>query len=109
MFFVLFTANLLLRLDAILSKFVFATKFACANLVLKTSAAEILNSGVVIYLAWLWPLSFFSISVIFILWSIFLIRLLTSGILFLTVVNAAFVGKLVTSGILFSISVNLIL
>ena len=107
MFFVLFTANLLLRLDAILSKFVFATKFTCANLVLKV--AEVLNSGVVIYLLWLWPISFFSISVIFALWSVFLTWLVTSGILFLTVVNAVFVAKLLTSGILFSISVNLVL
>ena len=49
-FFVLFTAILLLRVNTVLSKSVFITKFACANLALKTSAAKVLNSGVVIYL-----------------------------------------------------------
>ena len=38
------------RLDKVLSKFVFATKFAFANLALKT-AAKVLNSEVVIYLS----------------------------------------------------------
>ena len=66
-FFVLFAAILLSRLDTLLSKSVFVTKFACANLALKTSAAKVLNSGVVIYLSWLWSVSFFSISVIFVL------------------------------------------
>ena len=51
-FFVLFAAILLLRLDTVLSDFVFATKFACVNLPLKTSGAKVLNSGVVIYLSW---------------------------------------------------------
>ena len=50
-FFVLFAAILLSRLDTVLSKFVFTTKFARANLALKTSAAKVLNSGVVIYLS----------------------------------------------------------
>ena len=67
LFFVLFSAVLLLRLDTVLSKFVFATKFACDNLALKTSAANLLNSGVVIYLSWLWLLSLFSISVTLVL------------------------------------------
>ena len=62
-FFVLFIAILLLRPNTVLSKFVFATKFACFNLALKTSAAKVLNSGVVIYLSCLWLLSFFSIFV----------------------------------------------
>ena len=39
------------RLDKVLSKFVFATKFGFANLGLKTSAAKVLNSEVVIYLS----------------------------------------------------------
>ena len=47
--FFLFASILLSRLDTILSKFVFTTKFARANLALKTSAAKVLNSGVVIY------------------------------------------------------------
>ena len=50
-FFVLFSAILLLRLDTVLSKKNFATKFACDNLTLKKSAANLLNSGVVIYLS----------------------------------------------------------
>ena len=41
----------LLRLDNLASKSVFVIKFACANLALKTSAAKVLNSGVVIYLS----------------------------------------------------------
>ena len=63
----LFAAILLSRLDTLLSKSVFVTKFACANLALKTSAAKVLNSGVVIYLSWLWLLSLFSISVTLVL------------------------------------------
>ena len=47
--FFLFAAILLSRLDTVLSKFVFTTKFARANLALKTSAAKVLNSGIVIY------------------------------------------------------------
>ena len=62
-FFVLFIAILLSRLDTTLSKSAFVTKSACANLALKASAAKVLNSGVVIYLLWLWSLSLFSISV----------------------------------------------
>ena len=41
----------LLRLDSLVSKSVFFIKFASANLALKTSAAKVLNSGVVIYLS----------------------------------------------------------
>ena len=41
----------LLELDNLASKSVFAIKFACANLALKTSTAKVLNSGVVIYLS----------------------------------------------------------
>ena len=40
----------LLRLDSLVSKSVFVIKAACANLALKTLAAKVLNSGVVIYL-----------------------------------------------------------
>ena len=63
----------------------------------------------VIYLSWLRLLSLFSISLIFVLQSVFLTRLLPSGILFSTVVNAVFVAKLLTSGILSYISVILVL
>ena len=63
--FWLFAVMFLLKLDSLASKSVFAIKFACANLALKTSATKVLNSGVVIYLSWLWSVSSFSISVIF--------------------------------------------
>ena len=48
---VLFVVTLLLRLDSLASKSVFGINFARANLALKTSAAKVLNSGVVIYLS----------------------------------------------------------
>ena len=56
----------LLKLDSLASKSVFVIKFACAKLALKTLAAKALNSGVVIYLLWLWSVTFFSVSVIFV-------------------------------------------
>ena len=43
---VLFSVIFLLRLDSLASKSVFATKFARANLGLKTSAPKVLNSGI---------------------------------------------------------------
>ena len=52
----------LLRLDNLASKSVSVIAFACANLVLKTSTAKVLNSGVAIYLSWLWLLTLFYIS-----------------------------------------------
>ena len=110
MFTVLVASILLSRFDAVLSKIVFVTKFACANIAFKTSAAKVLNSGVVIYLSWLWLLSLFSISVILVLCSVSITRLLALGILFSTAANAVFVAKLVvTWGILLSISVILVL
>ena len=77
---------------------------ACVNLALKTSAANLLNSGVcIIYLSWLWLLRLFSIPVTLVLYSVFLTKLLTLGIiLFSTAVNAVFVAKLLISGILFA-------
>ena len=44
-------SNFLLRLDNLASKLVFVIKFACANLVLKTLAAKVLNSEVATYLS----------------------------------------------------------
>ena len=41
----------LLKLNSLASKSVFAIKNSCANLALITSAAKVLNSGVVIYLS----------------------------------------------------------
>ena len=64
MCFVLLLVTLLLRLDSLASKSVFATKFACDNFALKASAAKVLNSGVVTYLSQLWLFSLLSISVI---------------------------------------------
>ena len=96
--FVLFEVIFLLRLDSLASKFVFVTKFACTSLALKTSPVNLLNSVVVIYL--------FSISLILVSQSLFLTRLLTSGILFSIVFSAAFVARLLILGILFSIVVN---
>ena len=54
----------LLRLDSLASKSVFVVQFASANLALKTSAAKVLNSGVVIYLSWLGSVSLLSSSLI---------------------------------------------
>ena len=87
------------------SKSVFVIKFAYVNLELKTSA-KVLNSGVVTYLSWLWSVSFFSSSLIFVSWFVFLTKLLTSGILFSTAVNAVFVAKPLISGIFFCSSVS---
>ena len=55
----------MLRLERLASKSVFGIKFACANPALKTLAGKVLNSGVVIYLPWLWSVSFFSSWLIF--------------------------------------------
>ena len=41
----------LLKIDSLGSKSVFVIKFACANIALNTSAAKVLNSGVIIYLS----------------------------------------------------------
>ena len=63
--FDLFAVIFLLRLDNLASKSAFVIKFVFANLPLKTSAAKVLNSGVIIYLSLLGSVSFFSISVTF--------------------------------------------
>ena len=57
----------------------------------------------------IWSVSFFSVSVIFVLQSIFLTKLLTLGILFSTTVNAEVVTKPLILGILPSISLTLAL
>ena len=77
---------------------------ACANLALKTSVANLLNSEISIYLSWLWLLSLFSVSVTLLTSFVFLTKLLTLGILFYTAFNADFVAKLLISRILPSIS-----
>ena len=83
----------MLRPDNLPDNSVFVIKLACANLALKTSTANLLNSGVSIYLSLV----------------CFLTKLLTLGILFSTVVSAVFVAKPLTSGILPYISVILVL
>ena len=82
--------NFLIRFFSLSSKSVFVTKFACANLAAKFSAVSLLNSGVVIYLSWIWSV---------ILFSIFLTKLLTLGISFSTAVRATVVAKLLILGI----------
>ena len=75
-------------------------KFTCANLAAKFSAANLLNSGVVIYWSWSLSVIFFSISLIFLFSVIvFLTKSLTLGILFSTEVRAVVVAKLVILGI----------
>ena len=75
-------------LISLVSKSVFLTKFACANLAAKLLVVKLLNSEVVIYLSWSWPVTFFSISLTFVSYSVFLTKLLTSDISFSTAVNA---------------------
>ena len=48
---VLFAIILLLRLFSLVPKSIFVTKSACANLPVKTPAAKLLNSRVVMYLS----------------------------------------------------------
>ena len=57
----------LLRPDNLASKSVFVIKLACAIFALKTSAANLLNSEVSIYLSWLRLVSLFSIFVTLVL------------------------------------------
>ena len=49
--FVLFELIFLLRLISLVSKSGFVIKFACANLVAKIYAVNLLNSGAVLYLS----------------------------------------------------------
>ena len=48
-------------------------KFAHFNLKSKTSIVNLLNSGVVTYLSWLWSVIFFSVSLVFVFYSVFLL------------------------------------
>ena len=107
----MFELIFLLRLISLSSKSVFVIKFACANLAAKLSTVNLLNSGVVIYLSWLWLVTFFSILLIFCHNLYFLTKLLTSGILFSNEASAEFVAKplIFYLGILLSISVILAL
>ena len=55
----------------LLSKSFFVTKFACASLAVKLSAVSLLNSGLVMYLSWLWLVIFFLIWLSFVSQSAF--------------------------------------
>ena len=69
----MFEAISWLRLFSLVSKSVFVTKFAYVNLASKTAAGKVLISAVltlckkVIYDMIIWSVSFFSVSVIFLL------------------------------------------
>ena len=79
--------------------FLLAT-FAFFSIAVKLSAVNLLNSSVVIYLSWSWSVGIlFSVSLIFVLQSIFLTKLLTFAFLFSTVVWVVVVAKLVILGI----------
>ena len=106
--FCLICSNCSVKIWQFSIKICLVIKFVCANLALKTPAAKVLKSGVVIYFSWLWSVIFFSSSLIFMSKSVFLTRLLTLGILFSTVVNAVFVAKLLIFGILFSNAVTFV-
>ena len=79
-------------------------KFACFSLAVNCSDVVLLISWVVIYLS---VVILFSVSLIFVLYSCFLDKLPTLGILFSTAVTAVVVAKLVILGILFWISLIL--
>ena len=99
-----------MRLDSLAKKSVFVIKFWCANLALKTSVESLLNSGVVIYLSWLWSVYFFfNFSNFCVIICFFFTKLIILGILFSTVVKAALVAKPLILDILLSISVILAL
>ena len=75
-------------------------KLACFGLELKFSVVNLLNSWVVTYSSWSWSVVILiSISLIFVLWSDFLTKLLTSGTLFSTAVRPVVIATLVISGI----------
>ena len=75
-------------------------KYSRFNINWKISAVNLLNSGVAIYLSWIWLVIFFSILLICVSYSqVFLTELLTLSISFSTIVRAALVAKLVVLGI----------
>ena len=69
------------------------------SLAAKFSAVNLLNSRVAIYLSWSWSVILFSVSLIFVLYSAFWIKLLTLGILFSTAVKGVVVAKLAVLGV----------
>ena len=71
-------------------------KLACANLSVKLANVNLLNYRVLVYLSWSWSVVIlFPISLIFVLYSVFLTELLTLRILFSTAVRAVVVAKLI--------------
>ena len=67
-------------LVSLLSKSVLVTRLTCFNLAAKYCAVSLLNSGVVIYLAWSGIL--FSTSLLLVLGTVVFTKLLVFGILF---------------------------
>ena len=98
-----------LRIIGFAWKFVFGIKFACASLAARTSAVNLFNSGVEMYLSWLWTATFYSVSLNLDIQSVLLTKILTSCISFSTAVNAEVVVKPTILGILLSISLILAL
>ena len=84
----LFWLILLLKLVTILPKSVLLTYLTCFHLAVKFSAVNLLNSWVIIYLAWS-GISFWT-SLIFILRTFVVTKLLVSAILFLTFLEFVF-------------------
>ena len=97
--FVLFEIIFCFRLFNLVRKSVSVTKFASANLASKTS-------GLVINLSWLWSVSYFLISLIFVLLSVFLAKFKIFSSIAVNAVNAILAKSLDSIN---SISVILVL
>ena len=102
--FVLSELILLLKPDGLLSKSVLFTKLAISLLLAKfvcfnLADVKLLNSGVVIYLSWLWIVIFVFHFINFGVLVSFFTKLLTLGLLFSTALRAVLVAKLVILGI----------
>ena len=77
-------------------------KISCDNLAEKFSDVNLLNSWVAIYLSWSWSVAIlFSISLIFVLQSVLLTKLLILGISFSKAVRVVVAAKLAVLVILF--------
>ena len=91
---------LFIKAFSLSSKSVFVTKFACSNLATKFSAVGLLNSGVVMYLSWLWSGILFSIAVRAVLVAKLVMLGISPLISFILSLRVVLVVKLVISGIL---------
>ena len=77
-------------------------KCSCANLAEEFSDVNLLNSWVAIYLSWSWSVAIlFSVSLIFVLQSVLLTKLLILGISFSKAVRVVVAAKLAVLVILF--------